>query len=116
MICGNKPLKLLIGEYKMAEVAAAYGFPYEHVANSVTGQVLGTTGARGDYIHRLIVTVNTAATSTVSIIDGAFSHALVRANTPIGVYSIEFNAKSATSGWSVTTGAGVEVLAMGVFT
>ena len=100
----------------MPAVSADFGFPYEHVANSVTGQVLGGAGAKGDYIHRLIVTVNTAATSTVNIIDGAFSHALVRANTPIGVYSIEFNAKSATSGWSVTTGAGVEVLAMGVFT
>lgn len=100
----------------MPAVSADYGFPYEHVANSVTGQVLGGAGAKGDYLHRLIVTVNTAATSTVNLIDGAFSHGLVRANTPIGVYSIEFNAKSATSGWSVTTGAGVEVLAMGVFT
>ena len=100
----------------MTAVAADYGFPYEHVANSVTGQVLGSTGAKGDYLHRLIVTVNTAATSTVSIIDGAFSHAIVRANTPIGVYPIEINTKSATSGWSVTTGAGAEVLAMGNFT
>jgi hypothetical protein len=100
----------------MPDVSAAYGFPYEHVANSVTGQVLGTTGAKGDYLHRLIVTVNTAATGTVSVIDGAFSHAITRANTPIGVYSIEFNAKSATTGWSITTGAGAEVLAMGNFT
>jgi len=100
----------------MPDVSAAYGFPYEHVANSVTAQVLGTTGAKGDYLHRLIVTVNATATSAVSLIDGAFSHAIVRANTPIGVYPIEINAKSATSGWSVTTAAGVEVLAMGNFT
>jgi hypothetical protein len=116
MKCGSKPNRILLGEFNMPAVSADFGFPYEHVANSVTGQVLGGAGAKGDYIHRLIVTVNTAATSTVNIIDGAFSHALVRANTPIGVYSIEFNAKSATSGWSVTTGAGAEVLAMGVFT
>ena len=100
----------------MTAVAADYGIPYEHVANSVTGQVLGTTGAKGDYLHRIIVTVNTAATGTVSIIDGAFSHAIVRANTPIGVYPIEINTKSVTSGWSVTTGAGAEVLAVGNFT
>jgi hypothetical protein len=100
----------------MTAVSAEYGFPYEHVANSVTGQVLGTTGAAGDYLHRLIVTVNTAATSTVNLIDGAFSHGIVRANTPIGVYVIEINTKSVTSGWSVTTSAGAEVLAMGVFT
>ena len=116
MKCGNNNNRILLGEFNMPAVSADYGFPYEHVANSVTGQVLGSTGAKGDYLHRLIVTVNTAATSTVTLIDGAFSHTLVRANTPIGVYSIQFNAKSATSGWSVTTGAGAEVLAMGVFT
>ena len=100
----------------MTAVAADYGFPYEHVPNSTTGQVLGGAGAKGDYLHRIIVTVNATATSTVNIIDGAFSHGIVRANTPIGVYPIEINAKSATSGWSVTTGAGAEVLAMGNFT
>ena len=100
----------------MTSAAATYALPYEHIANSVTGQVLGTTGAKGDYLHRLIVTVNTAATSTVSIIDGGFSHAIVRANTPIGVYPIEFNSFSQNAGWSVTTAAGVEVLAMGNFT
>jgi hypothetical protein len=100
----------------MTAVSAEYGFPYEHVANSVTAQVLGSTGAIGDYLHRIVVTVNTAATSTVSIIDGAFSHAIVRANTPIGVYDIEINAKTVTTGWKVTTGAGAEVLAMGTFT
>ena len=41
----------------MPEVAAQYGFKYEHVAASQTAHVLGTTGAIGDYLHRLIITV-----------------------------------------------------------
>jgi hypothetical protein len=116
MICGNKLNQTPIGEFNMAAVSAAYGFPYEHVAFSQTDQVLGTTGAAGDYLHRLIVSVGTSATGTVILTDGAFVHGLVRANTPIGTYSIEFNAKSQSTGWKITTGAGAEVLAMGVFT
>ena len=100
----------------MTTAAATYALPYEHVALSQTGQVLGTTGAVGDYLHRLVITVGTAATSTVSVLDGATSHALVRANTPIGVYSIEMNTFSRNGAWSITTGAGAEVIAVGNFT
>jgi hypothetical protein len=100
----------------MTTAAATFALPYEHVALSQTGQVLGTTGAVGDYLHRLVITVGTAATSTVSVLDGATSHALVRANTPIGVYSIEMNTFSRNGAWSITTGAGAEVIAVGNFT
>ena len=100
----------------MTSASATYALPYEHVAASQTGQVLGATGATGDYLHRLVITVGTAATSTVSILDGATSHALVKANTPIGVYSIEMNTFSKTGAWSVTTGVGAEVIAIGNFT
>jgi predicted O-methyltransferase YrrM len=100
----------------MTTAASTYALPYEHVAFSQTDQVLGTTGAKGDYLHRLVVSVTTAATGTVVITDGAFVHGLVRPNTPIGTYSLEMNAISQTTGWKVTTGAGAEVLAMGNFT
>ena len=100
----------------MPEVAAQYGFKYEHVAASATAQVLGSTGAVGDYLHRLIITVSTSSTGTVSLLDNAASHVLTAANTPIGVYSVEVNTKSVNGAWKVTTGAGAEVLAMGNFT
>ena len=100
----------------MPEVAAQYGFKYEHVAASATAQVLGATGAAGDYLHRLIITVSTAATSTVALLDNNASHTLVAANTAIGVYSVEVNTKSVNGAWKVTTGAGAEVLAIGNFT
>ena len=100
----------------MTTAAATFALPYEHVAASATNHVLGSTGAIGDYLHRLIITVGTSSTSTVNLIDGAFSHALVKANTPIGVYSLEINTFSQTGAWKVTTGAGAELIAIGNFT
>jgi hypothetical protein len=100
----------------MTTAAATFALPYEHIALSTTDQVLGTTGAVGDYLHRLVITVGTAATGTVILTDGATAHAITRANTPIGVYSVEMNTFSKSTGWKVTTGAGAEVLAMGNFT
>lgn len=100
----------------MPEVAAQYGFKYEHVGASQTAHVLGSTGATGDYLHRLIITVSTAATSTVALLDNTSSHTLLAANSAIGVYSVEVNSKSVNGAWKVTTGAGAEVLAIGNFT
>jgi len=100
----------------MTTAAATYSLPYEHVAASQTEQVLGTTGAIGDYLHRLVITVNATSTCTVTIFDGVFSHILVRPNTAVGVYSIEMNTFSQAGPWEISTGAGVEVLAMGNFT
>jgi hypothetical protein len=95
--------------------ADPYRFQYETVAASQTAQVLGGTGAIGDYLHRVIVVVNTAATSTVTILDNATTVFTMPAVTPVGVYSLEVNAVSASGSWRVTTGAGVTVAAVGIF-
>jgi hypothetical protein len=100
----------------MTAANATFALPYEHVAASQTAQVLGSTGATGDYLHRLVITVSATATSTVSVLDNTTSHVLVAANTAIGVYSIEMNTFSKNGAWKITTGAGAEVLAMGNFT
>ena len=100
----------------MPEVAAQYGFKYEHIAASQTAQVLGATGAAGDYLHRLIITVSKTLTGTVALLDNTTSHVLVAANSAIGVYSVEVNTKSVNGAWKITTGAGAEVVAIGNFT
>ena len=100
----------------MTAANATFALPYEHVAASQTAQVLGSTGATGDYLHRLVITVSATATSTVSVLDNTTSHVLVAANSAIGVYSIEMNTFSKNGAWKVTTGAGAEVIAMGNFT
>lgn len=99
----------------MSGVSYPYAYAYETVAASQTAQVLGGTGAIGDYLHRIVVTVSTALTGTVTILDGSTSIAVVPANTTIGVYSIELNMRSATGAWKVTTGAGASVIGVGIF-
>lgn len=101
----------------MSGISSPYRYQYEHVPVSQTARVLGGTGAVGDYLHRLICTVSTAATGNVVIGDGAFAYTIVPASSGSGinVYNIEVNAASTTGAWKVTTGAGVEVLAVGIF-
>ena len=101
----------------MSGVQRGYGYQYETVAASQTTQMLGGSGAAGDYLHRLIVTVNIALTSTVTLTDGVVSIPIVPANigTGVGVLNVEVNAASLVSGWKVTTGAGVTVVAVGLF-
>lgn len=90
-------------------------FSYETVAASQTAQVLGGTGSQGDYISHLIITVATAATSTVTLLDNATSIVITAANTPIGVYSVRLDMRSANGPWKITTGAGATVIAVGDF-
>ena len=105
----------------MSGVNNPYRYQYEHIAASSSAQVLGTTGAVGDYLHRIICTVSTAATAVVQIVDGSGAGVLTHTilpNSPgsgIGVYNIEINAVSANGAWKITTGAGVEVMAVGIF-
>ena len=103
----------------MSGVSNPYRYQYEHVAASQTAQVLGTTGAKGDYLHRIVCTVTTAATGNVSIVDGELiqAHTICPASPGggIGVYNVELNAVSQGGAWKITTGAGVEVMAIGIF-
>ena len=102
------------GSINISEVAPP---GYETVAAGQTDQVLGATGAAGDWLAKLTCTVATAATSTVSIEDGGGSSIpILAANTPIGSYTIPLSLVSTAGAWSVTTGAGVTVIASGDFT
>lgn len=90
-------------------------YEYETVAASQTAQVIGATGESGDYLHRLVVTVATSATGTVSLLDNATSIPITAANTPIGVYTVDIGATSKNGPWKITTGAGATVIAVGRF-
>lgn len=98
-------------------IEAPYRFQYETVAASQTAQVLGGAGAPGDYLKRIICTVGTAATSTVTLLDGATSIPLLPAAVGAGVGTYSFDIEAAcTTVWKVTTGAGATVIATGIFT
>lgn len=90
---------------------------YVAVAAGQTGSAVGPAKL-GVLLDRLIVTVATAATSTVTLTDGNVDTVLVPANTPVGVYTITIGARSkgtTTPGWKVTTGAGAAIIAVGSF-
>jgi hypothetical protein len=94
------------------------GTEYETVAASQTAQVLGAIGAAGDLLSRLICVVTTAATAQVQIKDGSDTAITVFPNSPgggVGTYTIPIGLQSRTGAWQVTTGAGVAVIACGVF-
>lgn len=95
-----------------------FGFntSYQAVAASQTLAVLGS-GLAGALLERLVVVVSTAATSAVSIRDGAGGSDIpvVPANAAVGVYSVEIGARARNAGWRVTTAAGVSVVAVGQF-
>jgi len=94
------------------------GHEYETVAAGAAAQVLGTAGASGDFLTRLILTVNTAATAAVSIKDGADAAIPVFPNSPgggVGAYVVEIGLRSRTGAWQITTGAGVTAIAVGQF-
>jgi hypothetical protein len=101
----------------MSGVNNPYRYQYETVAASQTAQVLGGTGATGDYVHRLVISVVTVATASVTLIDGSTSIVLLTgaAGLVAGVYSIELNMASASGPWKITTGAGATVVAVGIF-
>jgi hypothetical protein len=101
----------------MSGVLNPYRYQYETVAVSQTGQPLGGTGAKGDYIHRLIIQVITVATASVTIIDGSTSIVILTGGATLvpGVYVVECGIASASGAWSVTTGAGATVIAVGIF-
>lgn len=108
--------------YLTSPGAASGSVTYETVAASQTDQILGATGAVGDFLGTLVITVGTAATAATSIKDGNGSSIPVLPNSPgggVGVYTVAINARAVnatTPGWKVTTGAGSTVLATGSFT
>lgn len=94
---------------------------YETVAASQTAQVLGATGATGDYIERVVIVPATAAAGAVTLLDNATSIVLyvggaTTALTEVKPISIKLGMTSASGAWKITTGANVSVIAVGSFT
>ena len=114
------PLPVSVGGAAVSTTSG--GFEYETVAASQTDQIMGATGAVGDYIEGLLCVVSTAATSQVQIKDGNGSAMTVLPNAVgagVGTYYVPLGLKcinATTPGWKVTTAGGVSVLATGDFT
>lgn len=96
------------------------GSDYETVAASQTAQVLGPTGATGDYLNGLLVIPATTSPGNVLLLDNAtsitvFAGGASSVSNLIPFY-IPILAKSVSGAWKVTTGLNVSVVASGDFT
>ena len=92
------------------------GSEYETVAVSQTDQVLGTAGAKGDFLARLVLNVITVASAGVTITDGTTAIVIqTAASAVLGAQTVEIGIRAKTGPWKVTTGAGVTAIAVGQF-
>lgn len=95
---------------------------YEPVAASQTDQILGATGAVGDYLSHLLIIPATTGAGNVSIKDGngssisVFVSGTLPSLVPFVVPWGGACVNSTTPGWKVTTGANVSAVGFGNFT
>lgn len=111
---GSRTLRVAI------DSAQLDGSEYETVAASQTAQVLGATGATGDYISGVLVVPATTSPGNVLLLDNATSITvfaggassvsnLVPFFIPLGMFSV-------SGAWKLTTGANVSCIGIGNFT
>ena len=95
---------------------------YETVAAAQTDQILGVTGAVGDYLGHLLVVPTTTSPGAVSIRDGAAGAVIsvfaggASSVSSLVPFPIPIRLRALSAGWRVTTGANLSVLAVGNFT
>lgn len=94
---------------------------YETVAASQTAQVLGATGAIGDFLSHLLIVPATTSPGAVTVTDGSGSAITVFAGGASSVsnlvaFAVPLGMTSVSGAWKVTTGANVSVIGIGKFT
>lgn len=91
---------------------------YETVAASQTAQVLGATGATGDYLSWVCFQPTATNAGTSTVLDNATVVFTITSGTLADLRPIYFfaNAPSVSGAWKVTTGASMTATAFGDFT
>lgn len=94
------------------------GLEYETVAASATDQVLGATGAAGDYLSHIIIQPTTTGAGTCTVKDGTTVIFTFTTGTlaDLGPRTVPFGLTSVNGAWKVTTGANVAIIGVGDFT
>lgn len=100
------------------------GSTYETIAASQTGQILGSTGAIGDYLSHCVIYPTTTTPGVVTVFDDASAAGSNVIAFPGGASSVSnlapiaipVGAVSVTGEWRVTTGANLVVTCYGKFT
>jgi hypothetical protein len=101
------------------EIATRLAAAYETVAAAQTAQVLGGTGATGDYLAGVLVVPATTSPGNVIILDNAVSITIFTGGASsvsnLVPFMIPVGAVSVSGAWKVTTGSNVSVVAIGNF-
>lgn len=94
------------------------GYQYETVAAGQTAQVLGATGATGDYLSHVVLQPAAVGAGTTTILDNATVILTYTSGTlsDLRPITIPVGAFSVSGAWKVTTGANMAVLGVGNFT
>lgn len=88
---------------------------YEVVAASQTTQVIGVTGAVGDYLSHVVIDPMTASPGSVTILDGPTTVLTITPPASSQPFTVPIMATSREGAWRITTGADVTVMAVGNF-
>lgn len=105
-------------------VPVANSYHYETVAASQTDQMMGATGAVGDYLAGVLIVPATTSPGAVLIQDGNGTEITIFANgassvTTLHPFFVPIGAKCVavtTPGWKLTTGTNVSAVGLGTFT
>lgn len=95
---------------------------YEPVAASQSDQVIGATGAAGDYLAGVLIVPATTSPGAVSIKDGSGGSAITlftggaSSVSNLVPFFVPLGIRATSNGWRVTTGANVSALPVGDFT
>lgn len=108
------------GTTNRVNIGPATDGEYETVAASQTAQVIGATGAIGDFINGLLVIPATTSPGNVLLLDHETSITVFAGGASsvsnLVPFFIPLGMKSASGAWKVTTGANVSVIGIGSFT
>lgn len=91
-------------------------FEYETVAASQTDQVIGATGAAGDFLESILINCAATTNNAVTLKDGSTTIFTTTAGMAIGIVTIPIKLVSVSGAWKITTGSSVQVTAVGLFT
>ncbi len=105
---------------KLNAMAKSLEGDYETVAASQTAQVLGATGATGDFISHVLVIPASVNPGNVILLDNATAITIFAGGSSsvsnLVPFAIPLNMVSVSGAWKLTTGANVSAIGVGSFT
>ncbi|MCW5737800.1 MAG: hypothetical protein KIS73_27010 [Enhydrobacter sp.] len=120
-VADNNPLPVQMMASGGGSISSVH---YETVAASQSDQIMGATGAVGDYLAGVLIIPTTLSPGAVSIKDGNGSGITIFAGgvgsiTTLHPFFVPIGARcvaATTPGWKITTGANMSAIGLGSFT